>query len=161
MIILKVPELRNSFPEEIFRMSFMGKVGFAVAASVLAAGSVLGAGAANAAGDQWGAMAVDGNWTNVGRSINYPTRAEAEAAAIEECGADGCYVEVTWANGCLSIVDNDQFFAWGKGATRAEAERNAYNALTEGTPQNLLVNVGSSQLAGGRVINTLCTDNAS
>ncbi|MFD4458027.1 DUF4189 domain-containing protein [Nocardia sp. NPDC058480] len=142
-------------------MNFMSKAGLAVAALGLAAGSLLGAGSANAAGDQWGAMAIDSNWTNLGRSINYPTRAEAEAAALEECAADGCFVEVTWSNGCLSLVDNDQFIAWGKGPTRADAEREAYLALTEGTPQNLLVNVGSSQLAGGRVINTLCTDNAS
>ncbi|MGY0500010.1 DUF4189 domain-containing protein [Nocardia sp. FBN12] len=141
-------------------MNFMGKVGFAVAASVLTAGSLLGAGSANAASDEWGAMAIDADWANFGRSINYPTRAEAEAAALEECAADGCYVEVTWANGCLALVDNDEFIAWGKGSTRAEAEREAYLALTEGTPQNLLVNVGSSQLAGGRVIDTLCTDNA-
>ncbi|MFD9547860.1 DUF4189 domain-containing protein [Nocardia salmonicida] len=141
-------------------MSFMGKVGFAVAASVLAAGSVLGAGGANAASDQWGALALDGSWTNMGRSFDYPTRAEAEAAAMEQCAADGCYVEVTWVNGCLALVDNDDFIAWGKGANRAEAERNAYLELTEGTPQHLLVNVGSSQLAGGRVIDTLCTSNA-
>ncbi|MFD3706236.1 DUF4189 domain-containing protein [Nocardia sp. NPDC058658] len=141
-------------------MSFMGKVGFAVAASVLAAGSVLGPGTANAAGDQWGAMAVDGDWTNFGRSVDYPTRAEAEAAAMDQCAADGCFIEVTWANGCLALVDNEEFIAWGKGSTRAEAEREAHLALTEGTPQHLLVNLGSSQLAGGRVIDTLCTSNA-
>ncbi|MEV0683202.1 DUF4189 domain-containing protein [Nocardia sp. NPDC050378] len=142
-------------------MSFMSKAGFAVVALGLAAGSVFGAGSASAAGDQWGAMAVDADWSNYGRSVDYPTRAEAEAAALDQCGADGCAIEVSWANGCLALVENDQYIAWGKGANRAEAEREAYLALTEGTPQNLLVNLGSSQLAGGTVIETICTTNAS
>ncbi|MFD3744255.1 DUF4189 domain-containing protein [Nocardia sp. NPDC058633] len=152
-----LPEL---FSEEIIRMSFMGKVGFA-AASVLVAGSMFGPGAANADSiDQWGAMAVDGDWSNYGRSIDYPTRAEAEAAAMEQCAADGCAVEAVWVNGCMSLVENEEYIAWGKGSTSAEAEREAYLALTEGTPQSLLVNVGSSQMAGGSVIETVCTANA-
>ncbi|WP_278264317.1 DUF4189 domain-containing protein [Nocardia sp. AG03] len=143
-------------------MSFMGKAGLAVAALGLAAGSVLGVGSANAVPlDQWGALALDADWTNFGRSVNFPTREEAEAAALEQCAADGCAIEVTWVNGCLALVENEDYVAWGKGADRAEAERQAYLALTEGTPQNLLVNVGSSQLAGGSVIETLCTVNAS
>ncbi|MCA2208578.1 DUF4189 domain-containing protein [Nocardia rosealba] len=142
-------------------MSFTSKAGFAVVALGLAAGSVFGAGSASAAGDQWGAMAVDADWSNYGRSVDYPTRAEAEAAALEQCGADGCAVEVSWVNGCLALVENEQYVAWGKGANRAEAEREAYLALTEGTPQNLLVNLGSSQMAGGTVIETVCTTNAS
>ncbi|MFB7874932.1 DUF4189 domain-containing protein [Nocardia sp. NPDC056064] len=142
-------------------MSFMGKAGLAVAALGLAAGSVLGAGSANAVPlDQWGALALDAEWSNVGRAVDYPTRAEAEAAALEQCAVDGCAIEVTWANGCLALVENADYIAWGKGADRAEAEREAYLALTEGTPQNLLVNVGSSQLAGGSLIDTVCTSNA-
>ncbi|MFC9658911.1 DUF4189 domain-containing protein [Nocardia sp. NPDC127606] len=160
-MILKVLGLPEQCQEEIFRMNFMGKAGLAVAALGLAAGSVLGAGSANAVGlDQWGAMAADGDWANYGRSVDYPTRAEAEAAALEQCAADGCAVEAVWVNGCAALVENDDFIAWGKGATRAEAEREAYLALTEGTPQSLLVNVGSSQLAGGHVIETVCTANA-
>ncbi|KAF0847370.1 DUF4189 domain-containing protein [Nocardia caishijiensis] len=143
-------------------MSFKGKAGLAVVALGLAAGSVFGAGSANAVPlDQWGAMAVDADWSNYGRSVDYPSRAEAEAAALEQCGADGCAIEVAWVNGCLALVENEQYIAWGKGANRAEAEREAYLALTEGTPQNLLVNLGSSQMAGGTVIETVCTTNAS
>lgn len=142
-------------------MSVMGRVAVAVAAVGVVSGSVFAAGTAQAVGgDQWGAMAVDADWANYGRSVDYPTRAEAEAAALDQCGVAGCAVEVVWANGCMALVENDEFVAWGKGSTRADAEREAYIALTEGTPQSMLVNVGSSQLAGGRVIETICTVNA-
>lgn len=144
-------------------MSFTGKAAFVVAALGMVSASVLGAGTATAAGDEWGAMAADGNWDNLGRSINFPNRAEAEAAAIEQCGAGGCAIKVVWANGCMTLVENNEYIAWGVGANRAESEKAAYKNLTQGTPQAILLDVGSSQLAGqaagAKVVVVSCTAN--
>ncbi|GGK38849.1 DUF4189 domain-containing protein [Nocardia camponoti] len=144
-------------------MSFMGKATVAVAALGMAAGSVFGAGTANAAGDLYGAIALGDGWDDFGGGINFSTRADAEAKALELCAADTCTIRASWSNGCLTIVENDEYTAWGVGSTRAESEKDAWANLVEGSPQALLLNVGSSQLAGqlagGEVVAVHCTDN--
>ncbi|MFE1592296.1 DUF4189 domain-containing protein [Nocardia sp. NPDC058705] len=141
-------------------MSFMGKVGFAVAASVLAAGSVLGAGSASAAGDQWASIALSDGQAIYGISVNEATPEAAEAAAIADCHLADCNVVTTWANGCAVLVESDNGIAWATGASRAEAERKAYENLSELTPTALLANTGSAGMSGSEVVDAICTANA-
>ncbi|MFE1592295.1 DUF4189 domain-containing protein [Nocardia sp. NPDC058705] len=140
-------------------MSFMGKVGFAVAASVLAAGSVLGAGAANAQ-SLHGAFAVSqGQWTYES-SFDWPSREAAEERALERCGYDDCKVVLSWANGCGAMVWNDGSTVVASGPTRSDAMRNAVNKLSERAPLAMLANFGSSDLSGNKVVEVVCTSNA-
>ncbi|WP_243750056.1 DUF4189 domain-containing protein [Nocardia ignorata] len=162
MTIWNVPDFRNQFSEEIFRMSFMGKAGFAVAALGLAAGSVFGAGPADAAGDQWGAIVFSvPQWYGF-TTANYSSEEQARARAIENCGGgQDCEVMVTWANGCGALVWNDQgWVAAAAAANRSEAVRRAIDKLAEGVPVAQLANFGSSDLSGTKVIDVVCTDNA-
>ncbi|MEU4411887.1 DUF4189 domain-containing protein [Nocardia salmonicida] len=152
--------LSELFSEEIFRMSFMGKAGFAVAASVLAAGSVLGAGSASAAGDQWASIALSDGRAIYGTSVNEATAEAAEAAAIADCHLADCHVVTTWANGCAVLIESDNGIAWATGPTRAEAERKAYENLSELTPTALLANTGSAALSGTEIVDAICTVNA-
>ncbi|MFD6390529.1 DUF4189 domain-containing protein [Nocardia sp. NPDC060259] len=140
-------------------MSFMGKAGFAVAALGLAAGSVFGAGAAKA-DNLYAAYAVsDREWV-FGIGVNAPSREDAEAEAIANCGADDCRVVTWWGNGCAALVESDQGFAVSVAATRAEAEREAYTLLSEITPTAQLANFGSSQFSGADLVDVTCTANA-
>lgn len=140
-------------------MSFMGKAGFAVAALGLAAGSVFGAGAAKA-DNLYAAYAVsDREWV-FGVGVNAPSREDAEAEAIANCGAGDCRVVAWWGNGCAAMVESDQGFAVSIAATRAEAEREAYTKLSEITPTAQLANFGSSQFSGADLVDVTCTANA-
>ncbi|MFC9872095.1 DUF4189 domain-containing protein [Nocardia salmonicida] len=141
-------------------MSFMGKAGFAVAASVLAVGSVLGAGSANAQ-SLHGAIAFSPeNWTYES-SFDWPSYDEARDRALTRCGYDDCTVAVSWANGCGALVWNDQgWVAAASGPNRSDAVRNAITKLSEGAPIALLANFGSSDLSGTKVVHVICTSNA-
>ncbi|WP_410872302.1 DUF4189 domain-containing protein [Nocardia sp. A7] len=141
-------------------MSFMGKAGLAVAAFGLAAGSVLGAGSASAAGDQWASIALSDGQAIYGISVNEASPEAAEAAAIADCHLADCNVVTTWANGCAVLVESDNGIAWSTGATRADAERAAYENLSELTPTAVLANTGSANLSGAEVIDAICTANA-
>ncbi|WP_280434402.1 hypothetical protein [Nocardia carnea] len=46
------------------------------------------------------------------------------------------------------------------GQNRAEAERAAYQRLTEFTPTAVLANFGSADLSGAKIIEVVCTSNA-
>ncbi|WP_228536435.1 DUF4189 domain-containing protein [Nocardia sp. XZ_19_231] len=157
---MKVPDFRNSFQEEIFRMSFMGKAGFAVMALGLAAGSVLGAGSASAAGNQWASIAVSKGELIYGTSANEVDDASAEAVALADCYYADCEVIATWANGCGALIQSNDAFAWAVAANRAEAERLAYEKLSTVTPTAILANTGSANLSGAKIVDVICTANA-
>ncbi|MFC4126989.1 DUF4189 domain-containing protein [Nocardia rhizosphaerae] len=140
-------------------MSFMGKAGLAVAMLGLAAGSVFGAGAAKA-DNLYAAYAVSNQEWVFGVGVNAPSREDAEAEAIANCGADDCRIVTWWGNGCGALVESDQGFAVAVGPTRADAEREAYTTLSEITPTAQLANVGSSQFSGTDLIDVTCTANA-
>ncbi|WP_278264318.1 DUF4189 domain-containing protein [Nocardia sp. AG03] len=141
-------------------MSFMGKAGLALVAVGLAAGSVLGAGSASAAGDQWASVALSDNEAVYGVSVNEGSPDAAIAAAIANCHLADCNEVMTWANGCGVLVQSNQGVAWASGPTRAEAERTAYETLSELTPTAVLANTGSANLSGAHVIDAICTANA-
>ncbi|MBF6349841.1 MULTISPECIES: hypothetical protein [Nocardia] len=50
--------------------------------------------------------------------------------------------------------------AVASGPNRAEAERAAYQRLTEFTPTAVLANFGSADLSGAKIIEVVCTSNA-
>ncbi|MEV0338894.1 DUF4189 domain-containing protein [Nocardia sp. NPDC050713] len=140
-------------------MRLMGKVGFAVAVSSLAVGSVLGAGSANAA-SLHAAIAVNPNTLVYGLSVNAASTADADAAAIADCGTDGCEVAASWANGCGVLMESNDAAVVATGATRADAERAGYQKIAEVTPTAFLANVGSANLSGVRIVEVVCTANA-
>ncbi|MBC7301212.1 MAG: DUF4189 domain-containing protein [Nocardia sp.] len=140
-------------------MSFMGKAGFAVAAIGLAAGSVFGAGSASAE-SLHASIAVSSDEWVYGVSVDRANYADAEAEAIEACGAADCEVFLSWANGCGVLVESDEGIAVASAATRAEAERLAYDRLSEMTPTARLANFGSSNFSGAETVKVICTANA-
>lgn len=140
-------------------MSFMGKAGLAVAALGLAAGSVFGAGAANAA-SMHGVIAFSAVDWAYGASVNAPTFEQARDQAMTTCDAADCEVMISWANGCAAIVSSDDGVAAGSGATGGEAQRAAFERLSELTPTAQLANFGSSDLSGAEVVEVICTANA-
>ncbi|MEU4646846.1 DUF4189 domain-containing protein [Nocardia fluminea] len=157
---MQVPDFRNSFPEEIFRMSCMGKAVFAVAASVLAAGSVLGAGAADAANNKWAAIAFSSEQWESWSTRDWPTEEEATSTVLQDCGMQDCQILTSWANGCGALVWNDQgWVAAASGPTRSEAVRKAIDRLSDGVPIARLANFGSSDFSGTKVVEVFCTSN--
>ncbi|MFC8047790.1 DUF4189 domain-containing protein [Nocardia sp. NPDC057353] len=140
-------------------MSFMGKVGFAVAAGALAVGSVLGAGSAHAAG-QYAAIAVSNSTLYYGVSVDLPNYDEAYRVALEQCGESDCEILVAWANGCGALVASEDGYAGKSGPDRASAERAAYDLIAQITPTAVLANTGSAQLSGAHIVDVVCTSNA-
>ncbi|WP_280504027.1 DUF4189 domain-containing protein [Nocardia farcinica] len=140
-------------------MGLMAKAGLAVAVGGLTLGSVFGAGTADAAG-YYAAIAVSQDAYYYGTSVDRGSFEEARDAALDACGS-GCEVLAAWANGCGALVASNEGVAAASGPNRAEAERAAYQVLTEITPAAALANVGSSQFSGARVIEVVCTANAS
>jgi len=140
-------------------MSFLGKVGFALAVSSLAVGSVLGAGSANAAG-LYAAIAVSGDLSTYGVSVDAASYEEARDAAIADCGGGDCEVLSGWANGCGALAESNDGVAAASGPNRAEAERAVYQQIAEITPTAHLANVGSANLSGTRIVDVVCTSNA-
>ncbi|MFE6921307.1 DUF4189 domain-containing protein [Nocardia sp. NPDC057663] len=140
-------------------MSFMSKAGFAVVAVGLAAGSVFGAGAAQAA-NLHGAIAISGDDWAYGSSVNASSFEEARDEAMAVCGAADCEILISWSNGCAAIVESNDGAAAGAGATSAEAQRAAFQRLSELTPTAQLANFGSSDLSGAKVVDVICTANA-
>ncbi|MFD3706235.1 DUF4189 domain-containing protein [Nocardia sp. NPDC058658] len=141
-------------------MRFMGKAGFAVAASALAAGSVLGAGAANAQ-SLYGAIAYSPSHMTFESSFDWPSVEAAGDRAVVRCVYDDCEVLFTWSNGCAAVVTNTQGYTGvASGPNRAEAVRNAIAKVSELAPMALLANVGSSELSGNKVVDVICTSNA-
>lgn len=140
-------------------MSFLGKAGFAVAALGLATGSVFGAGAAQAA-NLHGVIALSADDWAYGVGINAATFEEARDEAMAICDAEDCRILVSWANGCAAIVESNEGVAAGSGPNSAEAQRAAFQRLSELTPTAQLANFGSSDLSGAKLVEMVCTANA-
>ncbi|MFI9404753.1 DUF4189 domain-containing protein [Nocardia sp. NPDC052316] len=144
-------------------MSLSGKAAlrlFAAAAFVAAsAGSATAE--PNSDGSYYGskAISVTSGGASVSTAWDYPNWAEADAAALADCRADGatnCTIIVRFVNGCGAIAERDGRYIGGTGATRAEAERAAIAAF--GPPP---LNFGSSAPNTARIAGTThCTANA-
>ena len=77
----------------------------------------------------WGAIAYDRGTGRWGDSWHYPTVAEANNIALNNCATDGCkvYVEIGPNQcGALAIAAaNPKGYGWATRAERADAELNA------------------------------------
>ncbi len=111
----------------------IGTAGLAIAA--IAATQVLSATAASAS-DMYGAIATneDGAW---GYTYNYPSQAQAEAAALSKCGRSDCVVRVWFKNACGAVAESGTRLGWGWGESRAEAEGQALSGCGRGDCQVL------------------------
>ncbi|MFE3195151.1 DUF4189 domain-containing protein [Nocardia sp. NPDC059240] len=111
-------------------MSGLAKSAIFVAAAATL--TVLAAPAADAGVVYYGSIAYadNGSW---GIAANYRDQARADRDAINECGGTrNCSTKLQWTNGCGSLVignDGPSFKGVGTGATREEAEQNAFDAL--------------------------------
>lgn len=82
--------------------------------------------------DVYGAIATNDETGSWGYGYNYATRAEAEAAALEQCGEQGCQVDVWFANACGAVAKDQKTVGWGWAKTRAHAEAEALSACGTG-----------------------------
>ena len=77
--------------------------------------------------DRWQALAGDSENGILGTSANAPTRADAEAAALDDCRARGgssCKVKISQGNGCVAMTVGDRLMNTTAGHTKKEAEDN-------------------------------------
>lgn len=101
-------------------------VGVLVVAEGLMAGVALAA-------DNFGAIATSDSGA-YGYAYNYRTREQAQRAALQECGEQGCRVQVWFKNACGAVAqDNNRRTAWGWATTREQAEAQAISACGTGT----------------------------
>lgn len=90
------------------------------------------ASAAFAGDDNFGAIATSETSGRWGLTYDYATREEAESKALAQCRSDGtqdCQVRVWFKNACGAVAENQNYFGWGLGDSRAEAEKEAMKAL--------------------------------
>lgn len=105
----------------------------AAAASVGALGAVLVAPAAldpapaHAYGNNYGSIALNTSTGTFGRSWDYDSYAQADAAAVGACGA-GCRVVVNFVNGCGAVSSSPSYWGYGRGASLYTAQSNALYA---------------------------------
>jgi Domain of unknown function (DUF4189) len=82
--------------------------------------------------DNYGAIATgsDKAW---GYAYDYSTRAQAEAAALQQCqkNAQDCEVRVWFQNACGAVAESDARIGWGWGESREIAERNAISGCQD------------------------------
>ncbi|MGW4367595.1 DUF4189 domain-containing protein [Nocardia takedensis] len=114
------------------------------AALTAASLTVLGAQAAHAAGDEYGAIAVEKAAGPLGVTNFYGSWASspevARAAVAARCGSATGNPEavcdlVTWSNACVAAATRGVDYQWAEGPDRATAERNAVNLSNAvGTP---------------------------
>ena len=94
---------------------------------------------AQAAADNYGAIAFAQSTGAVGYSYDYRTRAAAEEHALEECGRD-CEVVLWFSNACgVLATGDDNGYGTGWAASRREAERIALSSCNE-SAENCTVN---------------------
>ena len=106
-------------------ITIAGMTGIAIAAQWLSA-------SAASAEDMYGAIATSDETGAWGYAYNYPSRAQAETAALQECGEAGCQIEVWFANACGAVAKDGRSVGWGWAASRAEAEAQAISACGTG-----------------------------
>lgn len=83
--------------------------------------------------DNYGAIATSDSSSDAwGYGFDYPTRAQAERRALEECGRSDCQVRVWFKNACGSVATNGSRIGWAWASTRAEAEAQAMSACSQG-----------------------------
>mgnify|MGYP003864991027 CR=1 FL=1 len=101
-----------------------------LAVMAIAAIQMLSATAASAE-DMYGAISTDedGQW---GYTYNYPTRAQAEASSLKECGKADCVVRVWFKNACGAVAENDEVIGWGWSKSAAEAKAQAISSCGGG-----------------------------
>lgn len=137
------------------------------AASSLVAGTALafavgGMGTANAGVDYYGSIAVsfDGaGYIHAAVATDYPSQAEADAAALSHCGYTPCSVQVQWANGCAAIAARDLKYWSATAPTREEAIAVALSG-TGPDPNPIMVSLGSSEPSTAQLVGSECTSNA-
>lgn len=130
------------------------------ALTLVGTGTGTGAGPAAATEDLYGAIAITG--MKVGEATDYPTRYEADQAALAACGAGVCHIVARVHNECGAVVELDgrtpfqtspSYFS-ATGRTAAEAEANALR-LAPNTGTGLMEIVQPPF-----VLDTVCTSNA-
>lgn len=83
---------------------------------------------AQAAPDQYGAIATSHETGAWGYSYNHSTRAQAEVDALNKCGDGGCRVRVWFKNACGAVAKDQRNLGWGWAKTSAEAKARALSA---------------------------------
>jgi len=106
-------------------MQFISKLTTIAGIAGIAIASQLFAATAASAEDMYGAIATNDATGNWGYAYDYPTRAQAEAAALQQCGEQGCQIDVWFANACGAVAKDGRHVGWGWAGTRAEAEAKA------------------------------------
>lgn len=101
-----------------------------VLAGVLVFTEGLMAGVALAA-DNFGAIATSDSGA-YGYAYDYPTREQAESAALQECGDQGCRVQVWFKNACGAVAKDGENLGWGWASSREQAEANAMSECGTG-----------------------------
>ncbi|KAF0847363.1 DUF4189 domain-containing protein [Nocardia caishijiensis] len=165
-------------------MSVVGKYALGVAAmSAVAAFTVVAAGPASAgasgvaiaeapgytavsrdggfqaaAGDLYGALALSSDEAVVASAVNYGSWADAQHAALAECGVWDCQVVVSFRNACGAVAQGaDYRFGWSWDHSLAAAERSAVDVLGLSAPP--FPDLGSASPRPARVILSACTAN--
>lgn len=143
----------------------MRSVKVAATAAMAVSAAALGLAApASAHPVNWGAVSFSPSGGRLGLATNFPDEGAAVRAADEKCtgasfgfgnfGARDCRTVVTFTQGCASVSESNLIWVnvmitgFGKGATPAEAERNAIADVERVAP-----GTGS---AGARIIDTIC-----
>jgi hypothetical protein len=75
--------------------------------------------------DCFGAIATSRSTHHWGYVYNEPSRAEAEAGALAQCGGGDCEVRVWFVNSCGAVAAGTDEVAWGHAETREAAEAEA------------------------------------
>lgn len=101
------------------------KLGAAAAAGLIAAGIVVAPPAQ--ADETWSSIFVEHNGTGWGASDNYPTKASAQNAAMNDCQETGAAIcrHVATSTRCVSAARNDDGWNGGVGPTNRAAEADA------------------------------------
>ena len=113
-------------------MHMMTKLGTIAGMTGLAIATQLFMAPAARAEDMFGAIATSDETGAWGYAYNYPTRAQAEAEALKECGEAGCQVEVWFKNACGAVAKDGRNVGWGWAKSRTEAEAKAISACGSG-----------------------------
>lgn len=101
-----------------------------VLAGVLVFAEGLTAGLALAA-DNFGAIATSDSGA-YGYAYDYPTQEQAESAALQKCGEEGCRVRVWFKNACGAVAEDNKTIGWGWADSREQAEANAVSQCGTG-----------------------------
>lgn len=103
-----------------------GVTGLALMAHLVSAGAA-------SAEDMYGAIATNDETGMWGYGYNYPSRAQAESAALQQCGEADCKVDVWFMNACGAVAKDQKTVGWGWAETRKEAEAQALSACGSGS----------------------------